>query len=177
MEGDQQYIIPYKGLKDGEHTFDFVLDNEFFECHDALDSNGGEVKITTLLNRKTRLLELSCKLEGSISLVCDRCLEYFDYKLNMQQELIVKFTNEETSLDDEIWFLNDQEDDLDLFQFFYDTIGVSLPISKMHPDLENGEPGCSVDEYEQDGESESDEEIDPRWSALKDLYKNNNDNN
>ena len=39
MKTDSAFLIPFVGLKDGHHHFDYELDNTFFEGYDFLDFN------------------------------------------------------------------------------------------------------------------------------------------
>ena len=39
-------------------------------------------------------------------------------------------------------FLNPEDHQLDMKQYFYECISVSLPYRKVHPDLPDGESGC-----------------------------------
>ena len=39
MKTDSAFLIPFIGLKEGHHHFDYELDNTFFEGYDFLDFN------------------------------------------------------------------------------------------------------------------------------------------
>ena len=170
-----QYIIPFKGLKNGEHSYNFKLGDDFFSSHNAINAKGGDVNIDVLFQKKTNLFELDITYKGYINICCDRCLEFFKYKLDYQSNLVVKFKDQESEMNDDIWILNINEYELDLFQHFYDTIGVCLPIAVTHPDNEDGEPTCEIDYPSTIEESEDIEDnIDPRWEKLKNINLENN---
>lgn len=176
-----QYIIPFKGLKEGKHDFDFTFDKEFFEENSNLEISDGNLTADLILEKKSTFLIVKTKLQGEIEIECDRCLERFFYPVNYSGELFVKFKEEVEEPDDKIIFLHPNEDLLDLYQYFYDIIGLSIPIQKIHPDNEEGESGCNkemLDFLNSGAELDnSSEDIDPRWSKLKDLYNNENKNN
>lgn len=170
-----QYIIPFKSLKNGEHSFSFTLDEEFCAEHEALNAKGGDISVEVLLNRKSTLLDIDIHYKGYINICCDRCSEYFDYTIDCNSNLIVKFKDQESETIDDIWILNTNETDLNLYQHFYDTLGVILPIKVTHPDDINGEPGCEIEYNNTNDDKDTGEEfIDPRWEKLKNLKTDNN---
>ncbi|MCG8700514.1 MAG: DUF177 domain-containing protein [Bacteroidales bacterium] len=173
MKIGNQYIIPLTGLKSGSHSFNFTLDEDFCKSHEAIESDGGAIEAKVALEKKSLLLELSVQFTGSIKIQCDRCLEFFDYPVNYIGSLIVKFKEQESEQNDDIWILNTNETDLDLFQYFYDSIGVMLPIKKVHPEDAEGNDGCIMQMNEQQEENDE-EKIDPRWAKLKDLLNEKN---
>jgi len=169
-----QYIIPFAGLKEGQHSFEFVLDNMFFEENTVLEIPTGQLKADVLISKKTSFLELDVTLTGNVDLQCDRCLEYFSFPINYSGKLFVKFKEEIEEPDDEIIFLHPNSDMLDLKQYFFDCVGLSIPIQKFHPENKKGFPGCDqevlnlLNTY---SHSKQNGEIDPRWSKLNDLLK------
>jgi uncharacterized protein len=174
-----QYIIPFKGLKEGQHNFDFEIGDAFFEENNALDIFGGKIRADIVLNKRSSFLELDVMLNGFIKLQCDRCIEYFDFPLRFRGKLLVKFKEEVEEPDDQIIFLHPGNDLLDLNQYFYDCIGLSVPIQKFHPDI-HGNPGCNPDTLkllQTYSHSKNDNEIDPRWSKLNELLKDKNKEN
>ena len=176
-----QYIIPFKGLKEGEFNYNFEIGKAFFEEYSSLDIKTGSVKADVLLIKKNTFLELSVSLEGTLEIQCDRCLEYFEFPLIYKGELFVKFKEEAEEPDEKVIFLHPKDDLLDLTQFLIDSIGLSLPIQKFHPDREDGSEGCDEEMLikldEHSFKDSSDEEtIDPRWAKLKDLLNEGNKN-
>ena len=174
-----QYIIPFKGLKDGNHDFKFSFDQKFFDTHEVLDAQKGDIEARILLTKKPTLLELIVELRGTINIQCDRCLEYFDYKIRYRGELVVKFSEETNSGNDEIWVLHPNEYELDLEQYLFECIGLSLPIQRIHPENKDGSSGCDPEMLKKlenfSGSEKTDSgEIDPRWNELKKLLNDTN---
>lgn len=172
-----QYIIPFKGLKEGKHDFGFEIGDEFFEANDELSIPGGNLIANIVLQKKSNFLDLDVELKGTVEVECDRCTEFFSYPLSFKGRLVVKFKEESDVPDDEIMFLHPGTDLLDLNQYFFDCIGLSIPIQKFHPDKENGSAGCDekilkiLDNY---SDSKKNNIIDPRWSKLNDLLNDKN---
>jgi uncharacterized protein len=177
-----QYIIPFKGLKTGKHTFDFEIDKEFFEEYKELEIPDGSIQAQVVLDKKTNFLVLDARLTGKVKLQCDRCLEFFDYKMNFSGQLFIKFKETPEEPDENVIFLHPNDDLLDLKQYFLDIIGLNIPIQKYHPSDNKGNPTCDLsmlkilDAYSNEGNLKSDTDIDPRWSKLKDILDKGNKN-
>lgn len=177
MKVGNQYIIPFKGLKEGQQRFEFDLDHRFFEENNALEIPSGIMKADVLIAKKNSFLELDIRLSGEVELQCDRCLEFFNFPISYSGKLYVKFKEEIEEPDDEIMFLHPNSDILDLHQYFFDCIGLNVPIQKFHPPDKKGTPTCKkevlnlLDSY---SHSKKTEEIDPRWSKLNELLKDSN---
>jgi len=74
--------------------------------------------------------------------------------------------------------LGETEHEVRLEQYIYEFISLTLPMRLTHPEDEDGNSDCDLDflesystEAEPDDKSNQDDEIDPRWAALKKLKK------
>jgi uncharacterized protein len=71
------------------------------------------------------------------------------------------------------------QDSIDLGQFMYEFIVLSIPIKKIHPDLRNEEEDEDESDVrivyststEKEQREKKEEDIDPRWEKLKKLKK------
>ncbi|MBN1598378.1 MAG: DUF177 domain-containing protein [Bacteroidales bacterium] len=181
MKLGNQYIIPFKGLKDGEHDFRFSLEQKFFDEHELLESPGGDINVNIVLNKMTTMLTLSVSIEGEIDLQCDRCLDYFKFQVKYTGRLVVKFGETSDKDNDEMWFIHPNEHELNLEQYLYECLSLSLPIRKIHPDKPNGESNCNPEmlkklESHKLKHKLLEEYNDPRWNGLKDLLNDTNNN-
>jgi uncharacterized metal-binding protein YceD (DUF177 family) len=174
-----QYIISFAGLKEGEHNFEFDFGQEFFDEHTLLEARGGKVKAIVILNKKATMLTLDFSISGFLEIQCDRCLDYFNYPIRYQGDLVVKFGDQPSASTDEIWIIPTSEHELDLKQYFFECIGLCLPISRIHPENADDESsGCNADMLKRlNLHAAGDEEnTDPRWDKLKNLLNNTNTN-
>jgi uncharacterized protein len=177
-----QYIIPYRGLKDGDHKFEFGFEKLFFEKHEVLEVSDGQIKAEILLSKTPQLLSLKIIIEGFLKAPCDRCLEYFNFPVNYNCNLIIKFSENIAESTDEVWIIHPNDNEIDLEQFFFECIGLSIPLQKIHPKDKSGKPGCNSDMLEiiknhSPAFEKDTEKIDPRWNKLKDLLNDNNNLN
>jgi uncharacterized metal-binding protein YceD (DUF177 family) len=139
---ENQYIIQFKGLKEGVHAFEFALEKPFFEEFTHLEVPDGNVNIRISLDKRTGFLDLSVQLEGAIMVQCDRCLGYFELPVDHESHLVVQFSEEEKDGGDEILYLHPEDHRLDLKHYFYECLSLAIPYRKVHPDREDGSEGC-----------------------------------
>jgi uncharacterized protein len=123
---------------------------------------------------------LKLELSGFLKIQCDRCLEHFQLPINYLGDLVVKFDEDTTASTDEVWILPPNENTLDLEQYFYECIGLCIPIQRVHPENEDGSTGCNPTMINilrtHSIHDDNHEESDPRWNKLKDLLNNLNTN-
>jgi uncharacterized metal-binding protein YceD (DUF177 family) len=145
LKSENQYIIHFKGLKEGEHDFEFAIGKPFFEEFEQLEIPEGKVNANIVLTRKPGFLEIEMALSGVVQVECDRCLSYFEMPLSYEGKLLVKFSETQKEEDADVLFLHPEDYALDLKHYMYECISLSLPFRKVHPDLPDGESGCDPD--------------------------------
>lgn len=181
MNRDQNiYRIPYIGLKQGIHVFDFTITEQFFDFVDAEKVEKAEINVDVEFNKKTSHFELKFNIQGYLFTACDRCLEQFPQEILDEYMIYIKLTDETDleSDDPDVIFLNRQETHIDLKQLIYEFIELSIPLQRICSN-----PGklkyCNlemlkyINKFEDISSKEQNEEndIDPRWSALKNIKK------
>nr|WP_237219455.1 MULTISPECIES: DUF177 domain-containing protein [unclassified Sphingobacterium] len=117
-------------------------------------------------------------IQGTIKLTCDVCLSTFDSPVHIKERALVKFSDEDWNEDtEEVITLSKNDYELDIAPLLYEYINVAVP---PYPKCnENGE-GIACDpemlnriQNEEESSSEEDNEnIDPRWEALKNIKNN-----
>lgn len=164
MNKFKDYKIPFKGLAEGKHDFKFAIGNSFFQDMQSQDLKEGEIQVEVAFNMQQRLFTLDFDLKGYVEIPCDRCLANFHQNVEMTYSLFVKY-GEDDGIDDDIIWLDEEAYELPLQDIIHELIALSIPIKRVHPDLKNGEEGCSIYDIEESKEESSD----PRWDALKGL--------
>jgi uncharacterized protein len=173
VRGKSKYVIPFKGLKTGQHIFEFDINKEFFEPFSNVEINEASCRVEVELNKQTRILELSIHIKGYVKIRCDRCLEYFQLSRDILETLYVKFSDTEVVESDNIIIIPEKEHELDLTQIIYEYIMLSLTYESKHPEDKDGISTCDpeiikyLDEYSRGKENKQD--TDPRWNQLKSL--------
>ncbi len=169
------YTIPFVGLKLGKHQFEYDIDNEFFEHFEYDDLNSSNVKIDLLLEKKTTMMELTFKASGSVNVNCDLTNEPYDQPIDGSLFLVIKFGDEFNDENEDLLILPHGEYEVNIQQYIYELIVLSIPLKRVHPGVEDGTLDSEVlDKLEElsinNNENKNDEdEIDPRWDKLKNL--------
>jgi uncharacterized metal-binding protein YceD (DUF177 family) len=173
-----QYIIHFTGLSDGIHNLTFSFGKLFFDEHKVLEARDGDITAEVLLKKKPGMLEIHIELSGLLEIQCDRCLEFFKMPVKYSGDLVVKFGEDASASTDEIWIISPNENTLDLNQYFYECIGLTIPIQKVHSDNEDGSSACNPEMLQKLNSLSIKEKVkkesDPRWNKLKDLLNNLN---
>ena len=172
-----QYTIPFSGLKEGSHLFDFSANNRFFAGFEESEIEKGEVNIQVKLEKRATYLKLTFMLKGEVELICDRCLEPYSQPIKSSNLMLVKFSETETDDGDEVIYLHPGAHEVKIAKLIYEFIVLSIPIRHVHPDDSDGNSLCDpemirkLDEYKAMDIPESNP-IDPRWNDLKNIIGN-----
>ncbi len=139
------YTIPYKGLKNGSHRFDFEIDSALFDEFEGSGIKGGHASVEVDLEKAATMLQLSFRIEGEVTVECDRCLDDLSIPVHYNGELKVKFSDQADDYDGEVMWINPAESELDLAGYIYESIVLSLPYSRVHGEDASGRPLCNAD--------------------------------
>ena len=138
MKALKDYIIPFIGLKVGEHHFDYQIDNTFFHNFEYDEFNAVDVKIDLKLEKKTTLLELYFLATGVVNINCDITNEPYDQTINDQLKLVVKFGNEYNDENEDILIVPHGEYEINVSQYIYELIILAVPVKRIHPGIGDG---------------------------------------
>ena len=136
MEEAKRYTIAYKGLKSGLHDFHFEVDGSLFKAFGSTEIKDGACGVTVVMERGEAMLTLDVTVDGSVVVECDRCLEDCRVPVHYEGQLLVKFSDEVREYDGEVMWLLPMEDEIDLKQYIYESIVLSLPYQRVHPEGE-----------------------------------------
>ncbi|MDT0648656.1 YceD family protein [Autumnicola edwardsiae] len=168
------YTIPFVGLKLGKHQFEYDIDNEFFDHFEYDEFNSVDVKIDLLFEKKNTMMELTFKASGTVNVNCDITNEPYDQPIDSSLFLVIKFGDEYNDEDEDLLIIPHGEFEVNVQQYIYELIVLSLPIKRVHPGVEDGTLKSDVlDKLEElsidKKEKNKEDEIDPRWDKLKNL--------
>ena len=136
MDVTKAYSIAYKGLKNGRHDFAFDVDGSLFEAFESPEIRDGACRVRVGLTRSETMLRAEVAIAGYAVVACDRCLEDCRVPVAFEGELLVKFSDEIRDYDGEVMWLSPAETEVDLSQYIYESIVLSLPYQRVHPDGE-----------------------------------------
>lgn len=172
MKPNRQFVIPFKGLKVGKHNFVFDIDDKFFDDYEQSEITQGHVHIEVDLDKRSNMLEFHFRLAGNVMVTCDRCLDEFEMPIEFDAPLYVKFGDENEEQTDEIIVLSHSEFEIDVAQYIYEFVHLSLPYKRVHPNDSKGRSTCNKEMLKKLDEyiiRENEEDNDPRWDDLKNL--------
>jgi len=170
MSNLKDYVISFRGLKIGDHEFDFQISDSFFEAFEYSRVKRGNISLKVILNKADTMLRLDFIFKGSVNTDCDSCGEGFDFPIDFSERLILKFSDQEEEDTEEVVFLPSSAYQVKLAQYLYEYVNLALPMRLTHPEDEEGNPSCEeIDLEEFEDFKESEDDMDPRWDALKKL--------
>ena len=178
MSKTKEYLIPFVGLKTGKHHFEYQISNKFFENFDYLEYNSSDVKVNVVLEKKSTMLELAFNHKGTVNVPCDMTNEEFDLPIRGTMKLIVRFGEEFNNDNEELLILPHGEFQIDVSQYIYEMIVLSVPLRRIHPGVKDGSlktealtklQELTIKEEKEENNKQEEENIDPRWDKLKQL--------
>lgn len=180
MSNLKQFNIPFIGLKQGKHLFDYEIDNTFFEAFGFNDFNSSKLDITLVFDKKSTFFELNLRVNGFVNVDCDTSLEPYEQEIKGNMPLVVNFGTEYNDDNDEMIIIPHEYHEINISQFIYELVILSVPTKKVHPKVLDGtmnsEALTKLKELEikENKSSTKEDDIDPRWDKLKSLITEKN---
>ena len=166
------YKIKLGSITNGKNSFSFEIKDQFFEAFTLSDVEHAEIIATALLDKDGEKLALTLTIDGKINkLLCDICTEEISINITAEINVLIKITDEDLMSTDQILYIKNSDNSIDLKQLIFELIILNLPKKRQHPLNKQGEITCNqemvdlIKRYTIKQEKSSD----PRWDALKDL--------
>ncbi|MDC6387932.1 DUF177 domain-containing protein [Maribacter sp. PR1] len=169
----KEFNIPFSGLKQGKHDFNYKIDNTFFESFGYDEFNEVDVDLSVVLSKTSTMLELDFEAIGNVNIDCDITSEPYDQPIDGDLHLVVKFGDAYNDDDDEILILPHGEHQINVAQYIYEMIILAVPQKRVHPGIADGtlksEALDRLQELQPKDKKNNNDESDPRWDELKKL--------
>ena len=166
----RNYSIPFTGLALGRHLFEYDITDAFFDEFDYSLVKKANLKCQVELEKQETMMILNFHISGTVDATCDKCLSQYPQFLDIQEQQIAKFSDEEIAEDDEIITLGKSEHEIMLAGLIYEYINVAVPFITRCDD-EGNTAYCDKEMLAELNKltenNEQDESTDPRWDALK----------
>lgn len=159
--------IPFVGLKQGVHDFNFEIGNSFFDDFPFSIIEKGSVSVELSLDKKDTVMIGTYKVSGTVLTNCALCNELFDAPIKGEMNIYYKF-GDENEEDENLIVLSSEAYKIEPAQQIYELITVSLNANPRHKDGECNQEVLSLLRSYQRGAEEK-EESDPRWDKLNKL--------
>lgn len=175
MKHSREFQIAWQGLKPGPHTIIYDIDDRFMQEHGQLsDERNWAAKVTLLFDKHEGFFMLKFDIDGKITVPCDRCGDDFDLKLWDEFNLLIKLLGDDTQNideEDDVVFIPRSETVIDIGNWIYEFLMLSVPLQHIHPDNANGSSGCNPQALNLLDKLKEVEEapINPIWKGLDGL--------
>jgi len=171
----KEYILKFSRLENGEHIFEYQVDDTFFKSFNESRIESGKLKVKVKLVKTSMVFTLFFIIKGSVQVACSRCLEMVELPIKVKNKLYLKFGAVPTDISDvdEIMILQEHTTEIDLRQHIFEFISLGIPFRVTHS--ENTENQCNpemIKKLESYLVKEKEPNIDPRWEVLKKLQNN-----
>ncbi len=138
MSGQNTNIIDLTRLPIGTHRFDILLDDGFFASLEKSEILSGHVAAKMTLNLREEDYSLSIAVHGTVSVLCDRCLDPMTLEINDEQEIFSEDEepNEPYGEADRMNEVNKEmanDKMVNLQWLAYEIVAINIPLVHCHP--------------------------------------------
>ncbi|WP_299016170.1 DUF177 domain-containing protein [uncultured Polaribacter sp.] len=174
MKHLKQFNIPFVGLKEGKHLFEYTIDNTFFKIYNYEEFDKSSLNVQLDFVKKSTFFELVFAVSGSVNVPCDVTNVNFDLEITSELPLVVKFGPEFNDDNEEILILPHEAYQFNVAQFIYEMIVLAVPNKRVHPKVLDGTMESEALNKLQELQINKDKFVaekatDPRWDKLKNL--------
>lgn len=188
-----EYKLPLKSMPAGTHEFEYKLGKQFFVNMESEDIHDADLTVKLTVVHKSDIYDVSFNISGTVTLICDRCLDDLLFPIEADYHITVKYGDDYNDDSDDLLVIPESDNYLNVAYMIYDTVALAIPMKHVHPlgkcnrqmsamlkkhrthqgdedaELEN----ALIDEMEVMEANDSEKmESDPRWDGLKKLSSN-----
>ena len=148
MAGRRDFEIAFVGLKPGLHSFEYDINDRFFEEFGLQDFSNAKVQIRLQLEKNIGFMILKFEVGGTVEVQCDRCGNRLPLDLWDEFEMLVKMTEDADKMNEEeedpdVFYIPRTESHLEVKKWIFEFIILSIPMHKMCKESEIGGPYCN----------------------------------
>lgn len=177
MEKKNEFLIPVSGLALGSHSYQFEINDGFFAEREYSEIQQGKVAVSLDIDRQETLMVLHFGIEGTVRVACDRCADEFDLPIRDEREFFLKLGTENAQESDDVEVVQAEQADYDISSLVYEFIILAVPMHRVHPEGQcNPEVMAMLTAEAPVEETQDENEMDPRWAALKDIKLEDSNN-
>ncbi|NIG57630.1 DUF177 domain-containing protein [Chitinophaga sp. Cy-1792] len=180
MKPLRDFDIAFVGLKPGAHSFQYEVDESFFEnFEEPREFTNCKATVNVTFDKKSSFFLLKFEIGGTMTVTCDRCGEPFELQLWDDFNQVVKLVDNpeemtESEEDPEVTYISRTESHFNVANLIYEFIHLSIPMQHIHPADAEGKSGCNpkVIEMLEKMNQQAKENDNPIWKGL-DKFKDN----
>jgi len=149
MSRRREFEIAFVGLKPGIHEYNYVIDDKFFEVFQQQDFRHCKANVRLLLDKKSGFVLLKFEIGGALEVTCDRCNNNLPLELWDEFNITVKMVEEPELMngqedDPDVYYISRNESHIDVANWIYEFINLSLPMQKTCGYEKMDGPYCNV---------------------------------
>ncbi|HEX5669638.1 MAG TPA: DUF177 domain-containing protein [Chitinophagaceae bacterium] len=153
MSGRREFDIAFVGLKPGVHEYNYEIDEKFFAPYPPQDFSNVKAKIRLMLEKNTNFMLLKFEVGGTADAQCDRCGNPLPLQLWDDFEVLVKLVDDPERMNNEeedpdVFYISRGESHLNVENWIYEFITLSVPTHRMCPEDQIGGPQCNKEVLE-----------------------------
>lgn len=178
MKHLREFDIAFVGLTPGVHTFQYQITDSFFENYGQQDFSNCNATVKLQFDKKSNFFLLKFEVGGTATVICDRCGQPYELQLWDDFNQVVKLVENPEEMggdeDPEVTYIQRTESHLNVADFVYEFINLSLPMQRIHPDDANGKSGCDpkVLDMLAKMKEQGDDKTNPIWKGLEKFRDN-----
>lgn len=135
MSHRREFEIAFVGLRPGIHEFNYEITDKFFDAFQQQDFKNCKANIKLTLDKKNGFMLLKFELGGELEVTCDRCNSNLPIELWDDYNIIVKMVEGAEQMnnqedDPDVYYIGRGENHLNLENWIYEFINLSIPMQK-----------------------------------------------
>lgn len=172
MNPRRAFDIAFVGLKPGIHEYTYEINDKFFVDFQEQEFKNCDAEVKLTLDKKVGFMLLKFEVGGTLETGCDRCGNGFPLELWDEFNIVVKMVDDpevmnEQEEDPDVYFIGRGESHINVAEWIYEFINLSIPLQKMCKEDEMGGPFCNKEVLEMLKKMESNATpSNPLWKGL-----------
>lgn len=127
------FKLMLKSLPLGKHHFEYHLDKQFFINMENQDVRDADVKVDLEVNQSNDAYQLAFHLTGTLTVLCDRCLDELPLDIDATYNLTVKYGENYDNESDTLLVIPESDNYLNVAYMISDTAVLAIPPRHVHP--------------------------------------------
>lgn len=141
-KAQSEFTIPYLGLMNGAHNFDFILDDVFLSSLEKSSIEKGRFEMMITFDKQDRMIVLTINCSGYYNADCDRCLAPIQVPMIYEDQVIIKVEEAPSIKKDEVYYVEPSTSHIDIAPFMVESLHLHLPMQNIRECEEEGYTSC-----------------------------------
>jgi uncharacterized metal-binding protein YceD (DUF177 family) len=178
----RDFEIAFVGLKPGVHEYSYEITDRFFEAFQQQDFRNCKANVKLLLDRNNGFMMLKFEIGGTLEVTCDRCNNNLPLNLWDEFNMTIKMVEEPEVMNDQeddpdVYYIGRGESHIDVANWIYEFINLSIPMQKACGYDEMNGPNCNpaaldvLNKMEPEEKEDKEKKDNPIWKGLE-KFKN-----